>query len=177
SRQLNAHLVGASCFRNQIPLPFQAHIDAWIVVALRQVPPVNLGCARLQLKLPLPRCYVARISFPTLAFPSTANSPRTPGSFPVARRNKSAIDARPQCRWTRAGCSRAEVPATSPRTCKIPVDCSVTPLRQGCASSRNCQRPGETCSTLPETLVNANGLFSSPSLKFTRPSSNSIFSR
>ena len=114
---------------------------------------------------------------PTFAFPSRANSPRTPGSFPVISRNRSASDTFSQCRRTCAGCSRAEVPATSPTTSIVPVDCSTTPLRHGCASSRNRQRPGETCSTLPETLIKANGRFSSPCLKLIRPSSNSIFSR
>src|SRR5271165_4570790 len=108
---------------------------------------------------------------PTLAVPSRPNSPRTPESFPVTMRNKSASDTLAQCTCNCAGCSRAEVPATSPRTYNIPADCSTTPLRHGFASSFNCQHPGPFCSTLPETLVNANARFSLPVLKLIRPSS------
>src|SRR5208337_408206 len=115
------------------------------------------------------------VSVPTLALPSKANWPRTPESFPVISRNKSASDTLSQCKRICAGCRRAEVPATSPTTCTVPVDCSATPLRQGCASNCNCQRPEETCSTLPETPVKANGRFSSCNLKLIRPSSKSIF--
>src|SRR4029077_9189630 len=112
---------------------------------------------------------------PLLAVPSNAKTPRTPESCPRSNRNKSARETLPHCKWTSAGCSRAEVPATSPRTNTVPVDCSVTPLRQGCASSCKCHRPEETCSTLPETPRSANGNFSSPTLKLLRPSSVSFF--
>jgi len=39
--------------------------------------------------------------------------------------------------------------------------CKETPLRQGSASSCKTQRPGDTCSTLPDTFVKANGCLSS----------------
>src|SRR5207302_842228 len=86
------------------------------------------------------------------------------------------MDASPQCKVISAGCSRVEVPATSPSTLIDPADCSETPLRHGWVSSCSCQRPGEVCSTVPETLVNAKGNLSSPVLKLIRPSSNPIFS-
>ena len=86
------------------------------------------------------------------------------------------MDASPQCKVISAGCSRVEVPATSPSTLIDPADCSKTPLRHGWAFSCSCQRPGEICSTLPETAVNAKGSLSSSVLKLMRPSSNSILS-
>jgi len=72
---------------------------------------------------------------------------------------------------------RRDVPATSPRTCKVPVDWSGMPLRQGCASRRNLPAAGAHLLDTSGDVGEGEGRFSSPVLKLMRPSSNSIFCR